>query len=211
MIHLAHLAAFGAVALGMVLTPGPNMAYVVSRSICQGRAAGLVSLGGVALGFLVYVLFAAFGVTALICAVPLAYDALRFAGAAYLAYLVWGALRPGGVSPFEIRALAPDLPRRLFAMGLLTSLLNPKIAALYLSLLPQFVDRASGDILGQTLTLGALQIAISVAFNAAYVLAAGTIAVFLARRPFWARLQRWLMGGVLAGLALRLAIDSGKR
>jgi threonine/homoserine/homoserine lactone efflux protein len=96
-------------------------------------------------------------------------------------------------------------------MGLLTSLLNPKIAALYLSLLPQFVDRASGDILGQTLTLGALQIAISVAFNAAYVLAAGTIAVFLARRPFWARLQRWLMGGVLAGLALRLAIDSGKR
>jgi threonine/homoserine/homoserine lactone efflux protein len=211
MIHLAHLAAFGAVALGMVLTPGPNMAYVVSRSICQGRAAGLVSLGGVALGFLVYVLFAAFGVTALIFAVPLAYDALRFAGAAYLAYLAWGALRPGGVSPFEIRALAPDLPRRLFAMGLLTSLLNPKIAALYLSLLPQFVDRASGDILGQTLTLGALQIAISVAFNAAYVLAAGTIAVFLARRPFWARLQRWLMGGVLAGLALRLAIDSGKR
>ncbi|HEV3044210.1 MAG TPA: LysE family translocator, partial [Roseiarcus sp.] len=199
------------VALGMVLTPGPNMAYVVSRSICQGRAAGLVSLGGVALGFLVYVLFAAFGVTALIFAVPLAYDALRFAGAAYLAYLAWGALRPGGVSPFEIRALAPDLPRRLFAMGLLTSLLNPKIAALYLSLLPQFVDRASGDILGQTLTLGALQIAISVAFNAAYVLAAGTIAVFLARRPFWARLQRWLMGGVLAGLALRLAIDSGKR
>jgi threonine/homoserine/homoserine lactone efflux protein len=195
----------------MVLTPGPNMAYVVSRSICQGRAAGLVSLGGVALGFLVYVLFAAFGVTALIFAVPLAYDALRFAGAAYLAYLAWGALRPGGVSPFEIRALAPDLPRRLFAMGLLTSLLNPKIAALYLSLLPQFVDRASGDILGQTLTLGALQIAISVAFNAAYVLAAGTIAVFLARRPFWARLQRWLMGGVLAGLALRLAIDSGKR
>jgi threonine/homoserine/homoserine lactone efflux protein len=211
MIHLAHLAAFGAVALGMVLTPGPNMAYVVSRSICQGRTAGLVSLGGVALGFLVYVLFAAFGVTALIFAVPLAYDALRFAGAAYLAYLAWGALRPGGVSPFEIRALAPDLPRRLFAMGLLTSLLNPKIAALYLSLLPQFVDRASGDILGQTLTLGALQIAISVAFNAAYVLAAGTIAVFLARRPFWARLQRWLMGGVLAGLALRLAIDSGKR
>jgi threonine/homoserine/homoserine lactone efflux protein len=184
MIHLAHLAAFGAVALGMVLTPGPNMAYVVSRSICQGRAAGLVSLGGVALGFLVYVLFAAFGVTALIFAVPLAYDALRFAGAAYLAYLAWGALRPGGVSPFEIRALAPDLPRRLFAMGLLTSLLNPKIAALYLSLLPQFVDRASGDILGQTLTLGALQIAISVTFNAAYVLAAGTIAVFLARRPF---------------------------
>jgi threonine/homoserine/homoserine lactone efflux protein len=211
MIHLANLVAFGAVALGMALTPGPNMAYLVSRSVCQGRAAGLVSLGGVALGFLVYVLFAALGITALIFAVPLAYDALRFAGAAYLAYLAWGALKPGGVSPFEVRALAPDLPRRLFATGLLTSLLNPKIAALYLSLLPQFVDRASGDILGQTLTLGALQIAISVAFNATGVLAAGTIAGFLAGRPFWARLQRWVMGGVLASLALRLAIDSGRR
>ena len=166
MSHLANFAAFGAVALGLVLTPGPNMAYLVSRSICQGRAAGLLSMAGVALGFLAYVLFAAFGVTALLFAVPYAYDALRLAGAAYLAYLAWGALKPGGASPFQVRELKPDSPRRLFAMGLLTSLLNPKIAALYLSLLPQFVDRSAGDILGQTLTLGALQIVISVTFNA---------------------------------------------
>lgn len=165
MTHLANFAAFAAVALGMVLTPGPNMAYLVSRSVCQGRAAGLVSLGGVALGFLVYVLFAAFGITALLFAVPYAYDALRFTGAAYLAYLAWSALKPGGASPFQVRELSPDSPQRLFGMGLLTSLLNPKIAALYLSLLPQFVDRASGDILGQTLTLGALQIVISVTFG----------------------------------------------
>jgi threonine/homoserine/homoserine lactone efflux protein len=211
MNHFANFAAFAAVALGMVLTPGPNMAYLVSRSVCQGRIAGLVSLGGVALGFLVYVLFAAFGITALLFAVPYAYDALRFAGAAYLAYLAWGALKPGGASPFQLRELAPDSPKRLFAMGLLTSLLNPKIAALYLSLLPQFVDRSSTDVLGQTLSLGALQIAISVTFNAIFVLAAGAIAAFLAGRPLWARLQRWLMGGVLAGLALRLALDSGRR
>src|SRR5579863_8759811 len=211
MTHFANMAAFGTIALGLVLTPGPNMAYLVSRSVCQGRLAGLVSLAGVALGFVLYVLFAAFGITALLFAVPYAYDALRFAGAAYLAYLAWGALKPGGVSPFQIRALKPDSSRRLFTMGLLTSLLNPKIAALYLSLLPQFVDRDSGDILGQTLTLGALQIAISVTFNATYVLAAGSISAFLAGRPLWARLQRWLMGGVLAGLALRLAFDSGRR
>jgi threonine/homoserine/homoserine lactone efflux protein len=211
MTHISNLAAFGAVALGMVLTPGPNMAYLVSRSVCQGRIAGLISLSGVALGFLVYVLFAAFGITALLFAVPYAYDALRFAGAAYLAYLAWGALKSGGASPFQMRELAPDSPRRLFAMGLLTSLLNPKIAALYLSLLPQFVDRASADVLSQTLTLGAMQIAISVTFNAIFVLAAGTISAFLAGRPLWARLQRWLMGGVLAGLALRLALDPGKR
>ena len=211
MPHLANLVAFSAIALGMVLTPGPNMAYLVSRSVCQGRAAGLVSLGGVALGFLTYMLLAAFGITALLLAVPYAYDALRLCGAAYLAWMAWNALRPGGQSPFQVRELAPDSPRRLFAMGLLTNLLNPKIAALYLSLLPQFVDRAAGGVMGQTLALGATQIAISVTVNALVVLAAGSIAAFLTGRPLWARIQRWLMGGVLAGLAVKMALDTGKR
>jgi threonine/homoserine/homoserine lactone efflux protein len=211
MPHLAHLLAFSAIALGMVLTPGPNMAYLVSRSICQGRAAGLVSLGGVALGFLTYMLLAAFGITALLFAIPYAYDALRLCGAAYLAWMAWNALRPGGQSPFQVRDLRPDSPRRLFAMGLLTNLLNPKIAALYLSLLPQFVDRAAGDVMGQTLALGATQIAISVTINALFVVTAGAVASFLTGRPLWARLQRWLMGGVLAGLAMRMALDTGKR
>jgi threonine/homoserine/homoserine lactone efflux protein len=209
--HLANLVAFSAIALGMVLTPGPNMAYLVSRSVCQGRAAGLVSLGGVALGFLTYMLLAAFGITALLLAVPYAYDALRLCGAAYLAWMAWNALRPGGQSPFQVRELAPDSPRRLFAMGLLTNLLNPKIAALYLSLLPQFVDRAAGGVMGQTLALGLTQIAISVTVNALVVLAAGSIAAFLTGRPLWARIQRWLMGGVLAGLAVKMALDTGKR
>ena len=210
-MHVASLLAFAAIALGMVLTPGPNMAYLVSRSVCQGRAAGLISLGGVALGFLTYMLLAAFGITALLFAIPYAYDALRLCGAAYLGWMAWNALRPGGASPFQVRELAPDSPRRLFAMGLLTNLLNPKIAALYLSLLPQFVDRAAGDVMGQTLALGATQIAISVMVNAAIVVTAGSVAAFLTGRPLWARLQRWLMGGVLAGLALRMAWDSGRR
>jgi threonine/homoserine/homoserine lactone efflux protein len=211
MPHLGNLLTFAAIALGMVLTPGPNMAYLVSRAICQGRAAGFISLGGVALGFLAYMVLAAFGITALLFAIPYAYDALRLCGAAYLAWMAWNALRPGGASPFQVRELAPDSPRRLFAMGLITNLLNPKIAALYLSLLPQFVDRAAGDIMGQTLALGLTQIAISVIVNAAIVAAAGTVAAFLAGRPVWARLQRWLMGGVLAGLAVRMAWDSGRR
>jgi threonine/homoserine/homoserine lactone efflux protein len=210
-MHLASLIAFAAIALGMVLTPGPNMAYLVSRSVCQGRAAGLISLGGVALGFLTYMLLAAFGITALLFAIPYAYDALRLCGAAYLAWMAWNALRPGGASPFQVRELPPDSPRRLFAMGLLTNLLNPKIAALYLSLLPQFVDRAASDVMGQTLALGATQIAISVMVNAAIVITAGSVAAFLTGRPLWARAQRWLMGGVLAGLALRMAWDSGRR
>lgn len=211
MVSLTALVAFSAVALGMVLTPGPNMAYLVSRSICQGRTAGLISLAGVALGFVTYMLLAAFGITALVFAVPYAYDALRLAGVAYLGWLAWNALKPGGRSPFEVRDLPPDSPRRLFAMGLLTNLLNPKIAALYLSLLPQFVDASQGDVLGQTLLLGTAQIVISITVNALIVLAAGAVAAFLTGRPLWMAVQRWLMGTVLAVLAVRMAFDTGRR
>src|ERR1700760_1821765 len=111
------LLAFALVSLGIVLTPGPNMIYVISRSLTQGPSAGLVSLGGVALGFVVYMLCAAFGITALLLAVPFAYDALRFAGASYLLWLAWQAVKPGGRSPFQVSKLAIDSPHKLFAMG----------------------------------------------------------------------------------------------
>ena len=208
MVSLSALVAFAGVALVMVLTPGPNMAYLVSRSIAQGRAAGLVSLVGVATGFLVYMLLAAFGITALLLAVPLAYDAIRIAGAIYLGWMAWNALKPGGRSPFQIRDLAPDSPRKLYMMGLFTSLLNPKVAALYLSLLPQFIDKAHGNVLGQTLVLGATQIVVSVAVNTVWIVLAGSVASFLLRKPWWAQAQRWFMGTVLGLLAVRVAADS---
>ncbi|MBC7149297.1 MAG: LysE family translocator [Rhizobium sp.] len=202
------LIAFALICLGMVLTPGPNMIYLVSRSICQGPAAGLVSLGGVALGFVFYMLMSALGITVLVMAVPLAYDALKFAGAAYLLWLAWQAVRPGGRSPFQVRDLLKDSPRKLFMMGLVTNLLNPKAAVLYLSLLPQFVDPALGSVLLQSVVLGASQIAISVTVNAMIALMAGSIAIFLAGRPFWMVVQRWMMGTVLAGLAVRMATEA---
>ena len=202
------LIAFAFVSLGMVLMPGPNMIYLVSRSIAQGPAAGLVSLSGVALGFVFYMLCAAFGITALLLAVPFAYDALRLAGAAYLLFLAWQAVRPGGRSPFETRSLPQDGPRRLFAMGFLTNLLNPKIAVMYLSLLPQFICPEHGSVLAQSLALGLIQIVVSVAVNAAIALMAGSIASFLTGRPGWLAVQRWLMGTVLAGLAVRMATEA---
>ncbi|MFF7110387.1 LysE family translocator [Pseudomonas sichuanensis] len=204
------LLAFALICLGMVLTPGPNMIYLISRSICQGRAAGLISLGGVALGFVIYMLCAALGITALVMAVPLAYDALRIGGAVYLLYLAWQALRPGGRSPFQVRDLPADSPRRLFGMGLLTSLLNPKIAVMYLSLMPQFIEPGHGSVLAQSLALGCTQIMISVSVNALIAVMAGSIAVFLAGRPVWQQVQRWLMGTVLAGLAVRMLAE-GRR
>ncbi|MDN7875864.1 LysE family translocator [Burkholderia aenigmatica] len=202
------LLAFGLVSLGMVLTPGPNMIYLVSRSICQGRRAGLVSLGGVALGFVFYMVCAALGITALVMAVPYAYDALRFAGALYLAYLAWQALKPGGRSAFQVRQLPNDSCSRLFTMGFVTNLANPKIAVMYLSLLPQFISPGHGSVLAQSLALGCVQIAVSVSVNALIACMAGAIAGFLAGRPVWASAQRWLMGTVLAGLAVRIALES---
>lgn len=202
------LLTFSLVALGMVLTPGPNMIYLVSRSICQGRLAGLISLAGVALGFVFYIACAALGITALVFAVPYAYDALRLAGACYLLYLAWQTVKPGGRSPFQVRALPQDSPRKLFVMGLVTNLLNPKIAMLYLSLLPQFIDPALGSVFSQTLALGAVQVAISVSVNSLIAVTAGSIAGFLAGRPLWLVVQRWLMGTVLAGLALKMATEA---
>ncbi|AOF91215.1 LysE family translocator [Sinorhizobium sp. RAC02] len=204
----ASLVAFALIALGMVLTPGPNMVYLVSRSLCQGPAAGLVSLGGVALGFVFYMFSAALGITALLMAVPYAYDALRFAGALYLAWLAWQALRPGGRSAFEVRALPRDSNRKLFFMGFLTNLLNPKIAVLYLSLLPQFIDPSKGSVFLQSLVLGGIQVVISVSVNPLIAVSAGSIARLLAARPRWLLIQRWLMGTVLAGLALRMATEA---
>jgi threonine/homoserine/homoserine lactone efflux protein len=208
MPELSSLLGFALVSLGIVLTPGPNMIYLISRSITQGPNAGLVSLGGVALGFVFYMLCAAFGITALLFAVPLAYDALRLAGTAYLLWLAWQALKPNGRSPFQVRKVAIDSSRKLFVMGLVTNLLNPKAAMLYLALLPQFIDPAQGHVLTQSLALGFTQIAISISVNTLIALLAGSIALFLARRPTWLLVQRWLMGTVLAGLAMKMALES---
>ena len=208
MPHLTSLLGFALVSLGIVLTPGPNMIYLISRSITQGATAGIVSLGGVALGFVFYMLCAAFGITALLFAVPYAYDALRLGGALYLLWLAWQVLKPNGRSPFQVRDLPVDGPRKLFAMGFLTNLLNPKIAMLYLALLPQFIDPTDGSVLTQSLMFGSIQIAISVSVNALIALSAGSITGFLNTRPMWLKAQRWLMGTVLAGFALKLAFEA---
>lgn len=199
-----------AVALGLVLTPGPNMIYLVSRSVTQGRRAGLVSLLGVAAGFFVYLTAAAVGIAAVFVLVPALYTAVKLAGAAYLLWLAWQTLRPGGVSAFAPKPLPPDPPRRLFTMGLVTNLLNPKIAILYVSLLPQFVDPARGSVAVQSLLLGLTQITVALTVNAVIVLSAGSLASFLGRRPAWLRVQRVVMGSVLAALAVRLVTDRSK-
>ncbi len=210
MVTSTALLGIAVVALGLVLTPGPNMIYLVSRSITQGRRAGLVSLLGVAAGFLVYLAAAAAGLATLFVAVPAAYTVLKLAGAAYLLYLAWQALRPGAANAFAPKPLPPDPARRLFTMGLVTNLLNPKIAVLYVSLLPQFVDPDRGSVALQSLLLGSTQIVVALTVNALIVVFAGALAAFLAPRPAWLRVQRYLMGGVLGALALRPATERAR-
>ena len=236
MLTFQELAFFALAALVLVLTPGPNMIYCISRTLCQGRGAGLVSLGGVVLGFVAHLLAASFGLTALLLAVPLAFDTIKHAGAAYLLWLAWQAVKPGGLvvfaptlaakaaalpsegavrglgrpgaaMPFETRELPHDPPCKLFLMGLMTNLLNPKVAMFYLSFFPQFLHPERGELLRQSLSLGAVQIGVSTGVNTVLICFAAAIAGFLNRNISWMRVQRYVMGTVLGLLALRLLTE----
>ncbi|MBU9196874.1 LysE family translocator [Burkholderia gladioli] len=198
---------FVAVGGMLAVTPGPNMVYVMSRSVSQGPRAGLTSLAGVMLGYLTYMFGAAFGLTAIFLTIHGAARVLAAAGALYLLYLSWQAVRPGARSPFEVDARQAERPRRLFAMGAATSLLNPKLAMLFLSLLPQFIDYQAGDVFRQSMLLGASLVVAFAAVNGAVAIGSGSLAGFLAKRPNWLRAQRWVMGLMLFSLAAKMALD----
>jgi threonine/homoserine/homoserine lactone efflux protein len=207
MVSFGTLAAFALVALGMVCSPGPNMIYLISRSITQGRMAGVFSIFGVLLGFIVYLAATMLGLTALFMAVPYVYEAVKWMGAVYLLWLAWNAIKPGGAAVLEPRALPVEPPRKLFWMGFMTNLLNPKIAVLYVSLLPQFEDPAKGLLFLQGAELGLTQIAVSFTVNLLIVLTASRVAAWFGTRPTWLQVQRWFMASVLTGLAVRLAFE----
>ena len=141
---------------------------------------------------------------------PLLYDVLHYAGAAYLLWLAWSAVRQRGTDMFAYRALPAESAGRLFRVGLLTSVLNPKIALFYLALLPQFVEASRDNVFLQSFSLGLVQVAIGTVGDLAFVLAAARVAAWLARRPMWSSAQRWVLGGVFAGIALRLAFETRK-
>jgi threonine/homoserine/homoserine lactone efflux protein len=197
---------FSAVAFLMALSPGPNLLYLASRSIFQGRLAGFASLGGVCTGMFLYMLATAAGLSALFKAVPIAYDAVRWAGALYLLWLAYKVItvRPSG-------AIATALPlerrARLYRRGLLTCLLNPKVVVTYGALLPQFVDPASGNILSQTVLLGLVQIVAAASAHSLVILSAAAVASLLSKRRGFAKAQRYLLGSVLTGLAARMAVE----
>ena len=202
------LLVFAALSLGLALTPGPNMLYLVSRSLAQGTGAGMVSLLGCQAGSLAIMLAAAAGITAALLAIPYAWDILRVGGALYLLFLAWQCVRPGGQPLFDPRAMPREPATRLFAVGAATAALNPKVALFYMAVLPPFLDPALGNTFLQAAILGAVQIAICTAFDAVLVWGATGTARFLGTRPGWMAAQRWVLGAALGLLAVKLATES---
>lgn len=204
-LPLDSLALFALASLLLAATPGPVWLYLLSRTLAQGRRAGYFSMFGVAAGLALHATLAALGLTVMLLAVPLAFDAIKLAGAAYLLWLAFSTLRGSGFS-FTPQPLAPVPDRVLLRQAFVAALVNPKVAVFYLSLFPQFVQPAAGPVLGQSLLLGSIQIAIAAAVDMSLVTVAGVLAAWFARRPAWLRLQRWFLGSAFGALAVWLAL-----
>lgn len=200
----SELIVFSGAALLLVLSPGPNMIYLISRSICQGRKAGVISLLGIIVGFAIHMFAAVIGLSAIFIAVPFAYEMLKCLGAIYLLWLAWKSIKPGAKPLFEAQGLKKNSSAKLFLTGLLTNLLNPKAVVFYLALFPQFISPDKGSIFLQSLVLGSLQIAISFIVNLLITLSAAGIALWFSQNPIWLNIQRYVMATVLASLAIRL-------
>ncbi len=192
--------------IALIATPGPSVLYLVSNTLAHGRRAGFVALAGIVVGFAAHALAAAFGLSALLAAVPAAYETVRWAGAIYLAWLAWTTWRTKDEKSLATNARV--LPNgRLFRQGLLTALLNPKVALFQLALFPQFVSPAHGSVLAQSVVLAATQIVIEIAGDSLFVIAAARVRRFFAARPAWGRVSRRMLAGVFGALAVRLAVE----
>ena len=211
MIPFQALLLFALAALILAITPGPNMVYLISRTLSQGKKAGLISLLGVMVGFLFHILLVSFGLTAVLFAIPYAYTVLKWTGALYLVYLAFQALKPNGKNIFDVeQTLKIDKPSKLFSIGFLTNVLNPKVAVFYLSLFPQFIKPMHGSVLLQSLTLGTTQLIVSFLNNLLIILFAAKLASFFQKQPFWVKIQKWFMGSVLLFLAVKMALSKGR-
>lgn len=208
MPDLQTLVLFTAACAVLTATPGPDMLLIASRSLSQGRAAGFLTYAGIATGSYLQAFATALGLSQLFVLVPMAYDILRWVGAAYLAWLAWTTLR-ARTSLFAPSASKAAIPlRRIYVQGLLTNLLNPKMALFMLALLPQFLRPDAGSVLLQVMVLATILNVMGFITNGLVILSASRLGHALATRPHLARLPQKLMGAVFGALALRLALST---
>ncbi len=196
-------------ALVMLITPGPAVLYIVTRSIDQGRGAGFASVLGIQAGSLVHVMAAVIGISALLASSATAFAVVKYLGAAYLIFLGIRTLvsRPQAET---VMIRTPRSLRHTFLQGMVVNVLNPKTALFFLAFLPQFVDPSRGSVATQTLVLGVLFAVIGLLSDSMYVLIAGAAGGFLRRATAFPRIQRFVSGGVYLGLGATTALMGSK-
>jgi threonine/homoserine/homoserine lactone efflux protein len=207
MPEFATLVVFAIACLALTVSPGPDMLLIASRSVSQGRRAGFASLAGIQVGTYCHALAAAFGLSQLFVAVPMAYDAVRYAGAAYLLFLAWQTFRSNGIIAMPTGEALHYSPSVMFRQGLITNLMNPKMALFVLALFPQFVRPAAGSVVVQMMILATVLNIIGLVVNGVVILAASKFSFAFVRHRKYRRVPQILLGTVFAGLAIRLALD----
>ena len=195
----------------LVIIPGPNHIYIVTRSIAQGRRVGLASAFGVETGTLVHITAAAVGLSAVIASSAVAFNVVRYLGAAYLVFLGLRALLRDHGAQLEDGATRIGSAHRAYVDGILVNVLNPKVALFFLAFLPQFVDPSRGATVTQILVLGLVVFVIATTSDVVYALAAGALGSWLRGRPAFVRRQRYLTGGIYLGLAAVATLAGGER
>jgi threonine/homoserine/homoserine lactone efflux protein len=203
------LTVFLLAALALLLLPGPAVLYIVARSVDQGRPAGLVSVLGVSLGSMVHVVAAALGLSALLVQSAVAFNTVKYLGAAYLIYLGirrW-LDRDGDIVSTDgsNRSL-----RSIFVQGIWVNILNPKTALFFFAFLPQFVSVEAGAVGWQILMLGGLFVTMGIVTDGVYAIAAGRLGAWLKQRPAVVTAQRWTAGGIFISLGIATALGGTK-
>lgn len=204
MVSLTQLALFAVTSTVLIFTPGPDIIYVMTRGVAQGRKAALAAAAGFALGNFAHTFFAIVGLSALITSSATAFACVRYAGAAYLVYI--------GVKMLKSRAATvPDGAagslqcRVIFRQSILANIMNPKVALFFLAFFPQFVDAARGQVALQMLTLGTTFVVLTMLGFGVVALLSGEIGRWLNRRAGAGSVLGRAAGCILIGLGLRLA------
>ena len=210
MPDFATLTVFVAGAAVLLITPGPAVLYIVTRSVDQGRTAGVVSALGISGGTLVHIAAAALGLSAVLASSAVAFSVVKYLGAVYLVYL--GVQKFRGRDGLEQpRALAPQPLTRIFGQGVVVQVLNPKNALFFLAFLPQFVNSSRGSVAAQILFLGILFLVMGVVSDGSYALLAGSAGQWLRSHRGFLRVQRYFAGSVYIGLGLATALAGSSR
>jgi threonine/homoserine/homoserine lactone efflux protein len=202
-------AAFAVASLALLIVPGPSVLYIVTRSMDQGRAAGLVSVLGIHTGSIVHVAAASLGLSAILASSALSFGIVKYAGAAYLVWLGIRAIRDHGEERADVAATGHSLAR-VYAQGVVVNVLNPKTALFFLAFLPQFVDASKGSIPLQVVILGVTFILLGFVSDGTYAVAAAGVSRALGRRRRSGVARRWLPGLTLIGLGVASAF-TGRR